>query len=143
MLSRVIGQLRRLSRIQFIVTCLVCLLLVIASRALIAHARGWLIQTPQNSRPAQIFRIYLRPWGIEPKQALLRHEEVSLVLDDTTGTAPTLVFERRGSGRVAEVGSASKRHQARKFKLPPGDYEFYVAGRPEDRGLLTVLRPNQ
>lgn len=137
----IIQKLRGKSRIGFIVFVFGCLVLIV-SALVVVNARN--LPTQGNQKvPLQSFHIRIRPWGIEPKQALLRHEEVNLILDDTTGATATIIFERNGSGKAAEIGHGQKRHEARKFKLPAGEYEFYVAGRPQERAKLTVLRPKQ
>lgn len=59
-------------------------------------------------------------------------------MEDNTGGEASLVVEREQGGVREHVGRVERERGRAEYRLSPGRYEIYPAGRPEVRAVLTV-----
>lgn len=124
---------------------LACLLTVSAAALRAAFNRAAAAPAPAaslNNDPPRVVRFSVYDAGVYPREASVEHGRVVLVMEDNTGGEASLVVEREEGGAREQVGRVERlRGRARgrgEYRLQPGRYEVYPAGRPELRAALTV-----
>jgi len=92
--------------------------------------------------PVQVVRFTLYDAGIYPRQAQVEKGLVAITIEDFSGGTSGLVVERVNSNERQSVGTVQRmqkhwRGQA-EIQLEPGNYEVYMADRPNNRAALVV-----
>ena len=92
--------------------------------------------------PVEVVRFTLYDVGIYPHEAHVGKGLVAITIEDLSGGSSGLIVERQQPGQArVTLGSVERGQHWRArndLRLDPGNYEVYMADRPDNRAVLIV-----
>src|SRR5258706_3179129 len=92
--------------------------------------------------PVQVVRFTLYDAGICPRQARVEKGLVAITIEDLSGGTSGLVVQRVSGNSRQSVGTVQRIQNhwrgRQELQLEPGNYELFMADRPNNKAQLTV-----